>query len=242
MMDVTITESIYGRRGDTMDKIKYAKIQIYTDGIRRCGNCGQRISNECTKCPACKVYFNQIEMNKQKDAYSTQGKDQVELKGHKKKKLLAFILVLIICCALIYISRGYMPDINEFIKDNDNAVTSIFQKSNNRHTESPVGEETSDIGGFSYRINQIFFETKQNIKTEEAIRQFFKDTNIIFENLYYTDSGYYTADLTGYKETTKEEYEKQSDTILEQFSNWSSDFGDLRITRCYVQGSYKRLN
>lgn len=241
-MGITITGSFYGRRGDTMDKIKYAKIQIYADGITRCENCGQRISDECTKCPACKVYFNQIEINKHKDVYSTQGTDQMELKVHKKNKLLAFILVLITCCALIYIGRGYMPDINEIIKDNDNAVTSIFLKDNYRHTESPVSKGVSDVGGFSYRINQIFFETEQNINTEEAIKRFFKESSIIYENLYYTETGYYTADLTGYKETTKEEYEKQSDTILEQFGNWSSDLGDLRIIRCYVQGSYKKLN
>lgn len=58
-----------------------------------------------------------------------------------------------------------MPEINETIKEKNNPVTSIFKESNNRHTESPMGTGVSDVGGFSYRINQIFFETEQNINT-----------------------------------------------------------------------------
>lgn len=230
------------KRGDIMDNIQYAKILIYADGVRRCGKCGQRIIDESTKCPVCKIYFDQIEKNKKKDVYSTLGTDQTELKVYKKNRLLVFIMVLIICCFFIYIGRRYMPEINETFNENNNEVTSIFKDFNNRHTESPMGAGVSDVGGFSYRINQIFFETEQNNNTEEAIKQFFKDSNIIYENLYYTESGYYTADLTGYKETTKVECEKQCDIILEQFGNWSLDLGDLKIIKCYIQYSYKKLH
>lgn len=116
-----------------------------------------------------------------------------------------------------------------------------------RHTEKPADPIETGLGvGFSYEMTQIFFETTKDDEIKEEISRCLDECSILYENLYYTSEGYYTADLVGYKKMlTSSEYEEASQSILDTVISWMEKSGDLKIrkneTKVYVTGVYKEI-
>ncbi len=82
------------------------------------------------------------------------------------------------------------------------------------HTEKPAGN-ISALPGIDYEITQIFFEVDKTDDNEKAIKQILDNTGLVYENLYYTNFGYYTADIRDLKHLSYDNYLKTCEIIEE---------------------------
>ncbi len=218
--------------------LKNFKILLYDNGMRRCARCDQVLTPEQKECPSCHAFFNGIERvqgngfrNVSPFTTINSNRSQDGSGGRTIRKILVGLLG--VCAAFFIIKfttqnnkslslRGYSPSAH-----------------NSRHTESPSGQTSTDTNGFSYKITQLFFLAENNEITQNAIIQYLFDSNIQYENLYYTTEGYYTCDLTSYTSTNKETYNQQQQELIDGFSAWcekqKNNFG---IVQMGVQGSY----
>lgn len=169
-----------------------------------------------------------------------------------KKWEIALCITLILLILLVW--KSDFPNGHSFLLKNkpENIVPGLeldnLSISNNyRHTEKPEEPIVTGLGvGFSYEVTQIFFETSADDEIKEEIRCCLDECGILYENLYYTSEGYYTADLVGYKTMlTSSEYEEATQAILDAVLSWGEKHSDLKMrekeSKVYVTGVYKEI-
>ena len=89
--------------------------------------------------------------------------------------------------------------------------------------EAPTEQKIIDKGGYSYKITQFFIEIDRSDEAEKAIVQMLTESDIDFENLYYTKEGFYTADLVGYGPYTYNTYKEKADELLDTLTAWGKE-------------------
>ena len=90
----------------------------------------------------------------------------------------------------------------------------LLPMNNARHTEEPVAVGKVGVTGYNYRLSQIFFKTEEDSEKETKIKTILDDLGINYENMYYTDKGYYTADLKDMGPyLTKKKYDEVVDQV-----------------------------
>lgn len=199
-------------------RIKFAKIKIYSDGTRRCSLCNQRILPEQKECPMCHASFSDIEFmpaseqstGRQEPYVSAR---QVPRNADSTRSVGRTIIVLAVLLVFVFSLAAKNGNLGRL-----SALQNLGAQQK-KHLEAP-SKGGIERPGFDYKITQLFIMAENSEKCRLAIEQFLKDSEIKYENLYYTDSGYFTCDLLGYSETTKEKCEEQAQQISDALQNW----------------------
>lgn len=186
---------------------------IYSDGSIRCGNCEQLLARSQTVCPGCKeriteyAKFNDLYRIDKAEKQRTEHFRRENTKLSMRKSFYTAFSIIVVAVVLLF--RYVLPLFNGY----------------EIHTENPSYGDEIISGGYSYRLSQIFFKCEKSDMNEAAIKAFFIKYDIEYDNLYYTGSGYYTADLTGYRATTQAKVESQSEEIQGYFMDFFSNCG-----------------
>ncbi len=198
-------------------RMKFAKVRISGDGTRRCSLCGQRILPEQKECPTCHASFTDIEFVQDSgqqvrpDPYVSRRQAPRAAAGTGSTgRTIIVLAVLLVFAFSIAVKNGSLGGLS---------VLQNLGAQQNRHLESP---STGGVArpGFDYRITQLFVNAENTARCKLAIEEFLKDEGIEYENLYYTESGYYTCDLLGYEPTSKEKCEEQAQQISDALQQW----------------------
>ena len=198
-------------------RIKFAKVKIYSDGTRRCSLCNQRILPEQKECPMCHASFSDVEFMpsgepsmKQEPYVSSRQTIRVEEGTRSAGRTIIVLAVLLVFVFSLAAKDGNIGGLS---------VLQNLGVQQKKHLESP-SKGGVERPGFDYKITQLFITAENTAKCRLAIEEFLKDTEIEYENLYYTDTGYFTCDLLGYSETTKEKCEEQAKQISDALQKW----------------------
>lgn len=154
--------------------------------------------------------------NNPKQEYITEKKEGLSL----KKIILSFFSIILVLLIIVGIKYSIT-----FAKSNAHNNTTGFEE------RLPTSSENA------WEISQIVFQCAKSDEHEKCIRDCLDSNNIQYSDFYYTDEGYYTADLTGYPETTKSRYIKQSEDLKETLDNYEWTFE----INCEVSGRVRLL-
>lgn len=232
---------------------KEAIIIRFTDQTLRCSNCNQLLHEEQKICPNCNsALTSEQKINKldeTKDIYYKGYSSFLNINDKQtvfqRKNLSGFFILLFV----LFLSFSIASVLNDVISPKLTKVIGWFnsnsQSSENYaqgdyyHSEVPLGDDSIEAYSYGFKINQMFFQGKESDYNLAAIKDFFTQNNIGYINLHYTDSGYYTADLTDYEETTREEYEAQTAALDDMFISWCESYTKACDIEYYsIQGSY----
>ncbi|MCQ2523818.1 MAG: hypothetical protein MJ123_05705 [Lachnospiraceae bacterium] len=186
---------------------------IYPDGSIRCGNCEKKLMKGQKICPACNeriTYF----IHKDGAYYRPKTIDE-KIKARRKrvKPTTIGLIVVVLLVAL----RIALP----FIRVRSTNLNTLFNTS--KHTESPMSATTPNTGTILYyEITQIFWGCDKSDSHEKDFKDFLETSGIAYTNLYYTDEGYYSVDLTGYGPMMKDKYDKEIQDIWDKFERYCS--------------------
>ena len=218
-------------------RIKFAKVKIYSDGSRRCSLCNQRLLPEQKECPMCHASFSDIEFMpsgeqaiKQEPYVSSRQTASAAAGTRSFGRTIIVLAVLLVFVFSLAAKNGNLGGLS---------VLQNLGTTQKRHLESP-SKGGIERPGFDYKITQLFILAENTSKCRLAIEEFLKDSEIKHENLYYTDTGYFTCDLVGYTETTKEECEEQAQQISDALQKWCMKKNDtFGIKSVQVQMWYR---
>lgn len=160
------------------------------------------------------------------------------------KKSYYFIIVILIAL-IIFVWKADFFDGRIILPSYKSVAEDTFYY--NVHTEKPVESWETGTGiGYSYEVTQIFFEIEKDDTIKQQIIQCMDECGVIYENLYYTSEGYYTADLVGYKHVgTKTEYENVANSISGPIVAWIEGHPDIMLAQrqstVYISGRYKSI-
>ena len=220
----------------------------YSNDVIRCPKCGQPLFANQIVCPICKTYIEgYVRVHRKGNAagYNYKG-------NGKKSKILKklFYIAMLACIMLCLYDKYTKNDVNLHSLNEINSVNNFvpdFSPALSKHREKPVSssEYVSKLG-FEYEITQIFFKTDKSDEVEKEIYNLLNDCRIKYKNLYYTDEGYYTADLIGYGTyPTEQKYDEQVNMMQETIQNWQDKhpYNALALAgyEYHIQGWYSTI-
>lgn len=194
----------------------------YSNGKIRCEFCEQLLSENQQICPGCKNTI--IGYTKVNSLFRTDYAEELQVKASRKKakrggKVVGSSILSVAAIVILFLKYAYPLINSQVLGDSNNVQLSEYVS---KHSEEPITTNTIDGSqGHSYQIKQIFFETPNSKEIEDTIRTFFKDCEINYNNLYYTEKGYYTADLNGYGAYYSEaEYQRAAKELEDKINEW----------------------
>lgn len=139
------------------------------------------------------------------------------------------ILVVLICIVFLIAYRDGWIKSNEFI-------------GSHKSYDAPA-KYTTKLPGHSYRVTQMFFNGEQSEKTLNAIESFLSTEcekyNIRYENLRYTDDGYYVCDFYNCPIGTEEQAKELGGNIQSDFYDYCASKNDnFNIENYVIQYEY----
>ena len=200
-----------------------AQAIIRPDGRLECSSCGQALHESQTVCPLCKESITGVIAGRKKKEYT--GRKPVA-----RRRIHMYLLIAVVLFALGYLGttvwkNGWFNRLSGDVKAQEISMLSSYDDgtgtgdfllpmNNARHTEEPVAVGKVGVTGYNYRLSQIFFKTEEDSEKETKIKTILDDLGINYENMYYTDKGYYTADLKDMGPyLTKKKYDEVVDQV-----------------------------
>ncbi len=195
-----------------------AQAIIRPDGRLECSSCGQALHESQTVCPQCKEPIKGVMSGRKKKEYT--GRKPVA-----RRQIPMYLLIVVVLFVLGYLGtmawkNGWFSSKNGDIgtvrltqPGGKNIGDFLLPGTNVEHTEEPVKPIDSNAIGYDFRLSQIFFETEEDLEKEAKIKAILDYLGLNYENLYYTEKGYYTADFIGLGPYTKKKYLEVVDEV-----------------------------
>lgn len=213
---------------------------VFPNGNIRCSNCEQMLSKNQRICPACKKTINRlIDINEVKQHSKSKESDFFKTISSIKTFLLAvchFVLTVFKIIFFVILGGLTIILISVLINLLEGETKTNQIPNNTLHYETPVEQTTDHVLGYDYQITQLFFECDKDTKSEAQITSFLEENLIEYKNLHYTESGYYTMDLTGYTPASKESYKEEEQRLLGLYEEYP---WTVNIKKFHVTGQYK---
>ena len=205
-----------------------AQAIIRPDGRLECSSCGQALHESQTVCPLCKETITGVIAGRKKKEYT--GRKPVA-----RRRIPMYLLIVVVLFVLGYLGtmawkNGWFSSQNGGASFSEltrpggygggkNIGEFLLPGTNVEHTEEPVKPIDSNAIGYDFRLSQIFFETEEDHEKEAKIKAILDYLGLNYENLYYTDKGYYTADFIGLGPYTKKKYLEVVDEVKAAISD-----------------------
>lgn len=196
--------------------------------------CGQLLGATQRICPACKQ--NIIQYVKAPNMISRNGGNNYYYQRSASPTSKKFSGTIAVLVGIIVVLLFLLLKSNGVFKSNANTAPSTVtnEAANNislgklvnksifnplKHSEAPLGySEEAVAGSFDFYITQVFFQAEENEITAGRLKCVLIGSGVEYENFYYSEEGYYTADLLNLGPYSRTDYEKISQEIEDKIS------------------------